>query len=130
MKKPSALFRRMILMLVMAALAGQACTLSLFDNPLNPGGEDTFTPIPGEAVASPTPRAVAQTNFIVTLPEPLQPGETLAIAVMDEVTGLSLNAAQYPMSPRDSITYTAVLPLPYNSVVKDRKSTRLNSSHT
>jgi hypothetical protein len=120
MKKPSALFRRMILMLVMAALAGQACTLSLFDNPLNPGGEDTFTPIPGEAVASPTPRAVAQTNFIVTLPEPLQPGETLAIAVMDEVTGLSLNAAQYPMSPRDSITYTAVLPLPYNSVVKYR----------
>ena len=39
---------------------------------------------------------------------------------MDEVTGLSLNATQYPMSARDALTYTATLPLPYNSVVKYR----------
>jgi hypothetical protein len=85
----------------------QACTISLFDNPLNPGGS---TPIAPDVIASPTPQVMAQTNFVVTLPEPLQPNETLAIAVMDEVTGLSLNASQYPMNPRDSITYTAVLP--------------------
>jgi hypothetical protein len=63
---------------------------------------------------------MAQTTFVVTLPEPLQANESMAIAVMDEVTGLSLNATQYPMSARDSLTYTATLPLPHNSVVKYR----------
>lgn len=109
--------RRSIIAAIVLVLAGQACTLSLFGNPINPGNS---TPIPGNIIPSPTPQPVAQTTFIVTLPEPLQPNETLGIAVMDEVTGLSLNAAQYPMSARDSLTYTAVLPLPYNSVVKYR----------
>jgi hypothetical protein len=110
--------RRILIVVIVFALTGQACTISLFNNPINLGGA---TPIPGSGIAaSPTPQAVAQTNFVVTLPEPLQPSETLAIAIMDEVTGLSLNATQYPMSPRDSLTYTAVLPLPYNSIVKYR----------
>lgn len=108
---------RMLTTVILFTFILQACTISLFDNPLNPGGS---TPIAPDVIASPTPQVMAQTNFVVTLPEPLQPNETLAIAVMDEVTGLSLNASQYPMNPRDSITYTAVLPLPYNSVVKYR----------
>lgn len=101
----------------MLVLAGQACTLSLFQNPIN---TTPSTPIPGVTVPAPTPQPVAQTNFVVTLPEPLGPNEKLVISVMDEVTGLSLNAVQYPMSARDSLTYTAVLPLPFNSVVKYR----------
>jgi hypothetical protein len=102
---------------IMLGLIGQACTLSLFDNPLDNGTSTQTPPITGP---SPTPQAMAQTNFTVTLPEPLQPNETLAIAVMDEVTGLSLNAVQYPMTPRDTLTYTGTLALPYNSVVKYR----------
>ncbi len=117
MNRLSLLSRRYIIAVIVLALVGQACTLSLFDFPINSGNP---TPTPGDAIPSPTPQPVAQTTFIVTLPEPLQPNETLAIAVMDEVTGLSLNATQYPMSARDSLTYTAVLPLPYNSVVKYR----------
>ena len=117
MKRLSLLSRRFIFAALMLALVGQACTLTLFDNPINTANQ---TPIPVEVIPSPTPQPVAQTTFIVTLPEPLQQDETLAIAVMDEVTGLSLNAVQYPMSARDSLTYTAVLPLPYNSVVKYR----------
>jgi hypothetical protein len=113
----SLLSRRMIFAAFVFVLVGQACTLSLFENPLNTG---TSTQTPGVNVPSPTPQAMAQTNFVVTLPEPLQPNETLAIAIMDEVTGLSLNATQYPMSPRDTLTYTGTLPLPYNSVVKYR----------
>ncbi len=109
--------RRMLTAVIVLVLVGQACTLSLFDNPINLGGS---TPTPGGVVASPTPQVMAQTNFVVTLPEPLQANESLAIAIMDEVTGLSLNSTQYPMGPRDSITYTATLPLPYNSVVKYR----------
>src|SRR3990172_7485631 len=117
MNRLSLLSRRYIIAATVLALVGQACTFSLFENPINPGSP---TSTPGITIPSPTPQPVAQTTFIVTLPEPLQPNETLAIAVMDEVTGLSLNALQYPMSARDSLTYTAVLPVPYNSVVKYR----------
>ena len=78
--------RRIITTAIVLVLVGQACTLSLFENPLNSG---TSTQIPGNDVPSPTPQVMAQTNFVVTLPEPLQPTETLAIAIMDEVTGLS-----------------------------------------
>lgn len=117
MNRLTLLSRRYIIAATVLALVGQACTFSLFENPINPAN---LTPIPGITTPSPTPQPVAQTTFIVTLPEPLQPNETLAIAVMDEVTGLSLNALQYPMSARDSLVYTAVLPVPYNSIVKYR----------
>ncbi len=109
--------RHMITAAIMLVFVGQACTLSLFENPISTG---TSTQTPAIVVPSPTPQPMAQTNFVVILPEPLQANETLTIAIMDEVTGLSLNAAQYPMSPRDSLTYTGTLPLPYNSVVKYR----------
>ncbi|CAG0998424.1 hypothetical protein ANAEL_02770 [Anaerolineales bacterium] len=117
MNLKSVLSRRIITAAVVLVLAGQACTLSLFENPF---GNGTATQTPVSVVPSPTPLVAAQTTFVATLPEPLQANETLAIAVLDEVTGLSLNATQYPMSARDSLTYTATLPLPYNSVVKYR----------
>ena len=109
--------RRITAAAIVLVLVGQACTLSLFENPINSG---TSTQTPGVVLPSPTPQAMAQTSFVVVLPEPLQVGESMAIAIMDEVTGLSLNSVQYPMSARDSLTYTATLPLPYNSIVKYR----------
>ncbi|MDO9302989.1 MAG: hypothetical protein Q7T89_16495, partial [Anaerolineales bacterium] len=117
MNKQSVPLRRVITAAVALVLIGQACTLSLFENPINTG---TSTQTPGSVIPSPTPQAMAQTTFVVVLPEPLPANESMAIAIMDEVTGLSLNATQYPMSARDSLTYTATLPLPYNSVVKYR----------
>ena len=117
MNKQSVPLRRVITAAVVLVLIGQACTLSLFENPINTG---TSTQTPGIVIPSPTPQAMAQTTFVVVLPEPLPANESMAIAIMDEVTGLSLNATQYPMSARDSLTYTATLPLPYNSVVKYR----------
>lgn len=116
-KNSTVLFRRIITASIVLILVGQACTLSLFQSPIS---STPSTPIPGNTVTAPTPQPVAQTNFVVTLPEPLAVNETLAISIMDEVTGLSLNSVQYPMSARDSLTYTAVLPLPFNSVVKYR----------
>ncbi|MGC8857247.1 MAG: carboxypeptidase regulatory-like domain-containing protein, partial [Anaerolineae bacterium] len=47
-------------------------------------------------------------------------GETLMLALLDEVTGLSLNATYYPMQARDPLTYSAVLPLPMQAVIKYR----------
>ncbi|MBK6791179.1 MAG: carboxypeptidase regulatory-like domain-containing protein [Anaerolineales bacterium] len=108
--------RRWLSAAALVVLVGQACTISLF----NPPSDGTGTATPGPVAITNTPYAATQTTFIVTLPEPLLPGETLAISILDEVTGLSLNATQYPMTPRDNLTYTATLPLPVSSVVKYR----------
>jgi hypothetical protein len=109
--------RRMAVVALVLVISGQACALSLFEIPTIPASS---TEVPSPAAPSPTPQPMAQTTFVTTLPEPLQPGETLTLAILDEVTGLSLNAVYYPMSPRDSLNYTAVLPLPLNAVVKYR----------
>ncbi len=121
MKRQSLLLRRVFTSAVALALAGQACTLSLFTDPFN---STPTTQTPGAIVSTVTPQPMAQTNFIVTLPEPLQANESLTLIVMDEVSGLPLNPTEYPMSARDSLTYTGTLPLPYNSVVKYRYARR------
>jgi hypothetical protein len=118
MSKRSSLFHRIVIAASVLVLTGQACTFSLLQNPF---GSTAPTAVPaGAVIPSPTPLPMAQTTFVAVLPEALQANETLAVAVLDEVTGLSLNATQYPMTARDSLTYTATLPLPYNSVVKYR----------
>ena len=121
MKRNSLIFRRVLIMGIMIALVGQACTFTLFKNPFE---TTPTTQTPGAIVSTSTPQPMAQTNFIVTLPEPLQANESLTLIVMDEVTGLPLNPTEYPMSARDSLTYTGTLPLPYNSVVKYRYARR------
>ena len=116
MNMQSILIRRIIAAAIVLVLVGQACTLSLFETPIS-SGTSTQTPV---VAPSSTPQTMAQTTFVVVLPEPLLANESMSIAILDEVTGLSLNATQYPMSARDSLTYTATLPLPYNSIVKYR----------
>ncbi|MBI5841265.1 MAG: hypothetical protein HZB19_14295 [Chloroflexi bacterium] len=125
--KKSLLLRRAALIALVLALSGQACTISLFELPTLPA---TSTQTPAGNAPTPAPQSAAQTTFIASLPEPLQPGETLALAILDEVTGLSLNAAYYPMSSRDAFTYSAVLPLTMNSVVKYRYVRRASGQVT
>ncbi|HEY9153207.1 MAG TPA: carboxypeptidase regulatory-like domain-containing protein, partial [Anaerolineales bacterium] len=98
-------------------LSGLACTSSLAQLPnFNFGSTQ-----PAATIApSPTPQPRAQTTFTAVLPEPLAPGESLNMIVMDEVTGLALNATSYPMQAKDNLTYTATLPLPLNAVIKYR----------
>ncbi|MBL8064154.1 MAG: hypothetical protein JNK32_14085 [Anaerolineales bacterium] len=116
MNRLSTLSRRLLIAASVLALVGQACTISLLENPFS----KPATATPGAVVASATPYPVAQTTFVVTIPEALLPGESLILAVIDEVTGANTNVIQYPMSPRDSLTYTGTLALPYNAVVKYR----------
>lgn len=113
MRKQLVSSRRMMTAAIVLVLVGQACTLSLFKPPAT-------SQTPASNIPAPTPQPVAQINFTVTLPEALQANESLAIMVMDEVTGLSLTAVHYPMTARDSLTYTVALALPHNSVVKYR----------
>jgi len=102
--------------LVLGALA---CTSSLIQLPsivVSAGPTTGETPLP----PSPTAEPRAQTTFTAILPEPLAPGESLELDVLDEVTGLALNATAYPMQAKDTLTYMATLPLPLDSVVKYR----------
>ncbi len=59
-------------------------------------------------------------KFTARLPEPLQASEVLAISVVDEVTGLALNAVDYQMTATDTITYTTTLTIPDHAIIKYR----------
>lgn len=101
--------------LCLLALIVTACQISLFQPPS--GGP---TQPSGPVVPSPTPQPRAQTTFIISIPEPLAAGESLTLSILDEVTGLSFNAVNYPMQAKDSFTYTATVALPMNAVIKYR----------
>ncbi len=97
------------------ALAGMACTFSLFQVPTIPA---VSTQLPNAVMPTATPLPKAQTIFMATLPQPLQAGETMGLAVLDEVTGRAFNPEVYPMQTTDGLDFTATLALPYNAVVK------------
>ncbi len=116
-------------LLIIFVLGSSGCQLSLIKLPSfsGPGNEQT-TPSPAIAIGPTiTPMPMAQVIFIATIPEPLAAGESLAIAILDEVTGLALNSVLYPMQPRDAQTYATALPMPLNSVVKYRYVRRTNT---
>ncbi|MBV6395522.1 MAG: hypothetical protein HFACDABA_01098 [Anaerolineales bacterium] len=100
-------------------LSGAACKFSLFDWPAGNGNNHTPQP-PTPALPTPTPLPQAQVTFHVVLPAPLAPTESLALRVLDEVTGLGFNYTDHPLQARDALNYSAVLPFPVNSVLKYR----------
>lgn len=114
MYRQSKLSRRLVLAALILMLAGQACTLSLFENPFGTGPSQP----PVEEIPTPTPLPGAQTTFIAVIPEPLLANESLVLAVMDEVTGLPFNVREFVMTPRDTQTYAVAVTLPQNSIAK------------
>lgn len=109
--------RPILYFILILALASQACNIGLLEWPFSWPGSPTQTPPAG---APPTPLPRAEVKITVQLPEPLQPGEILALSVLDEVTGLGLNNVDYQMDPVDSITYSATFPIPDQAVIKYR----------
>lgn len=107
--------RPVLFFILILALTSQACAISLLDLPL-PGRSTPTAP----SGAPPTPLPRAQVKITVQLPEPLQPGEILALSVLDEVTGLELNSVDYQMDAVDAITYSASFPIPDKAVIKYR----------
>ena len=103
--------------ILILALTSQACAISLLDLPFPEFSNPTQPPSSGSA---PTPLPRAEVKITAQLPEPLQPGEILALSVLDEVTGLSLNNVDYQMDMMDSITYSATFPIPDQAVIKYR----------
>lgn len=116
MKSHSGLSRPILAFIVILALTSQACAISLLKWPQLPSLSGT--PLPSGPTPTPMPRS--QVNFTVRLPEPLPAGEVLAISVVDEVTGIALNPVDYQMTPVDTITYSATLPIPDQAVLKYR----------
>ena len=121
-KKHHLLPKAAIFILAAAVLfSGQACTLSLF----NLGGDEgtnsaSATQTIDDAAPQMTPVPSAETQFTVHIPAPLNEGDVLAVSILDEVTGLAFNPANYPLEAIDAQTYTAALPLPLDAVVKYR----------
>lgn len=114
MKRQTA--HRWLAMLVLVfALPSLACQFSLIDWSLF----DQTTPAPGMGPTA-TPAPLVEATFKVRLPLPLAPGETIYLAVLDEVTGLALNPLLYTMQPLDAQTYSLKMPFTLGSLVKYR----------
>jgi hypothetical protein len=125
MKYRPVLSRRITLSILILALASQACAISLFEWPF-PSNITSIPPTPSGPTATPAPRA--RVTFTARLPEPLITGEILVISVLDEVTGLALNAVDYQLTPIDAVTYTTSLDIPDQSVIRYRYARRIGNA--
>ena len=116
MKSRSVFSRRILLMITVLALSSQACALSLLKSPFSSTPSAPSSP----ASNGPTPSALprAEVKFTVRLPEALPANEVLAISILDEVTGLALNAVDYQMDTIDAVTYMATLAIPDQAMIK------------
>src|SRR5215211_1599651 len=116
MKSRSVFSRRILLMITVLALSSQACALSLLKSPFSSTPSAPSSPTSN----GPTPAALprAEVRFTVRLPEALPANEVLAISILDEVTGLALNAVDYQMDTVDAVTYTATLAIPDQAMIK------------
>jgi len=117
MKSRSIFPRQILFFVIILALSSQACAISLIEWPSFPT-KPANTPGPGGSSSTPAPRA--EITFTVRLPDPLAPSEVLAISILDEVTGLALNAVDYQMTPLDPTTFTAKLAIPDRAVIRYR----------
>src|SRR5512140_3647593 len=118
MKSQSVLSRRILFFIIILALGNQACALSLFKLPTFPTTIPSTPNFPVGPTATAFPRA--EVTFTVRLPDPLAANEVLAISILDEVTGLALNAVDYQMTASDAITYTVTLAIPDQALIKYR----------
>ncbi|HJR81845.1 MAG TPA: hypothetical protein VJ821_17365 [Anaerolineales bacterium] len=119
MKPPSLFSRRILLFILILALASQACAITLLEWPsFFPTAAPTNPTGPIGPTATPLPRA--EVTFTVRLPEPLPASEILVVSILDEITGLALNPVDYQMTMVDANTYTAKLAIPDRALLKYR----------
>jgi hypothetical protein len=64
----------------------------------------------------------ALVTFYVEIPADTPPREPVLLSILDEVTGLALNANRYPMEKVDDTHYALALPFKLGSIVKYRYS--------
>jgi hypothetical protein len=111
-----------VVFILILTLASQACAISLLEWPAFPTAGPTNPNAPTGPTPTPLPRA--EVTFTVRLPDPLPANELLVVSILDEVTGLALNAVDYQMTAVDAITYTAKLAIPDQAMLKYRYTRR------
>jgi len=119
MKPSKAKSNRILAGVGILILMALSCTWSLFQ-PNGTASPPPPTTVPGQPAPTPVSLPLAETSFSVALPAPLPGGATLSVAVLDEVTGLPLNPAIYPLQMLDAQHYGGKLALPVGGVVKYR----------
>jgi hypothetical protein len=128
MKSRPVFLRRIFLVVTLLALMSQACAITLFKWPFPTTPAAPSVPTQSGPTATPQPRA--EVTFTARLPEALAAGEVLAISVVDEVTGIALNAVDYQMTAVDNLTYSTKLTIPDRAIIKyryvRRGATRVN----
>ncbi|RPJ19930.1 MAG: hypothetical protein EHM33_29510, partial [Chloroflexi bacterium] len=118
MKSHPVFSRRILLFIIIFAFSSQACAISLIKWPVFPTAGPSNPNLPTGTAATALPRA--EVTFTVRLPDPLPANEVLAISILDEVTGLALNAVDYQMTAADTVTYTATLAIPDQALIRYR----------
>lgn len=66
------------------------------------------------------PSTDALVTFRVTIPTPLEPGDSLYLATLDEVTGLDNDPKLFIMEAEDDTHYYVILPLPLDTLIQYR----------
>lgn len=108
-QKPRFLLTIQLLSLVFLFVLS-SCSNFIIPGPLPPS--DPTPPPPPESLVT----------FRVQLPEPLPAGDSIYLTLMDEVTGLALNQANYVMEAEDPQNYVLILPFRLQSILKYRYS--------
>ena len=88
---------------------------------------------PSEEQSGVEPAAQALVTFRVKIPADTPPDQPILISILDEVTGLALNAQRHPMKAGEDGEYILGLPFPVGTTVKYRYSRRgevLAEEHT
>jgi hypothetical protein len=118
-------FLQILLLFILSFSTG--CNMPAFITPepqvdsavsITPEGEiSTAVPLP--------PPPQTEITFQVQLPENSPPDQLIFLTILDEVTGLSLNAESNPMQPEETgdsghLIYSITLPFPLGSIIQYR----------
>jgi hypothetical protein len=91
------------------------------------------TPAPTQPIVQETPQAETLVTFYVQVPSNTPADQEILFSLLDEVTGLALNANRYTMEADGDNRYTISLPLAIGSIVKYRYARQaevLKEEHT
>jgi hypothetical protein len=103
-----------IINLVLLVSVVSSCSLPTLP-PVNP-------PVSTPAVSPTSIPQETMITFQLSLPQPIPPGESLFLTILDEVTGLAFNPQNIVMTAEDATHYIVIIPCSLGSIIKYRYS--------
>lgn len=85
-------------------------------------------PITGKQEAGYSSETIVPVKFTVSIPESLNPSDTLFLVIVDDVTGISFNDQLIKMDKENDTTYSIQISVPQYSVLKYRYEKRGESA--